>query len=48
LQVLLIAHAFEAGGQILEVRLQIGCVHRFGHLIDAHGFIALEQSITGP
>src|SRR5215475_12654640 len=37
-----IAHPFEAGGQILEVGLQVGCVHRFGHLIDAHGFIALE------
>jgi hypothetical protein len=43
-----VSHAFEAGGQILEVRLQICCVHRFGHLIHAHGFIALEQLITCP
>ena len=43
-----VSHALEAGGQILEVRLQICCVHRFGHLLHAHGFIALEQLLTGP
>jgi len=43
-----VAHPFEAGGEILEMRLQIGCVHRFGHLIHAHGFIAFEQLITCP
>ena len=32
-----VAHPFEAGGEILEIRLQIGCVHRLGHLIHAHG-----------
>jgi hypothetical protein len=43
-----VAHPFEAGGEILEIRLQIGCVHRFGHLIYAHGFIAFEPLITCP
>jgi hypothetical protein len=43
-----VAHPFEAGGEILEIRLQIGCVHRLGHLIHAHGFMALELLITCP
>jgi hypothetical protein len=43
-----VSHAFEAGGELLEVCLQICGVHRFGHLIHAHGFIALEQLITCP
>src|SRR5215467_6095948 len=43
-----VSHPFEAGGEILEIRLQIGCVHRLGHLIDAHGFMAFEQLIACP
>src|SRR5262245_14169252 len=43
-----VAHPFEAGGAILEIRLQIGCVHRLGHLIHAHGFMAFEQLIACP
>jgi hypothetical protein len=43
-----VVHPFEAGGEILEIRLQIGCVHRLGHLIHAHSFIAFEPSITCP
>jgi len=43
-----VTHPFEAGGEILEIPLQIGCVHRLGHLIHAHGFMALEQLITCP
>jgi len=38
----------EAGGEILEIRLQIGGGHRLGPLIHAHGFMALEQLITCP
>src|SRR5882762_1765582 len=44
----LVTHAFEAGRQILEVCLEIFGVHRLGHLIHAHGCIALEQLITCP
>jgi hypothetical protein len=43
-----VAHAFEAGGELLEVRLQSCCVHRLGHLIHAHGFMAFELLITCP
>jgi hypothetical protein len=43
-----VSHAFEAGGELREVCLQICGVHRFGHLIHAHGFMALEQLLTGP
>jgi hypothetical protein len=43
-----VTHAFEAGRQILEVCLEIFGVHRLGHLIHAHGFIAFEQLITCP
>jgi hypothetical protein len=43
-----VAHPCEAGGEILEIRLQIRCVHRLGHLIHAHGFITFEQLITYP
>ena len=43
-----VSHPFEAGGELLEIRLQICCVHRLGHLIHADGFIALEQLITCP
>jgi hypothetical protein len=43
-----VAHPFEAGGEILEVCLQICCVHRLGHLIHAHGFMAFELLITCP
>jgi hypothetical protein len=43
-----VAHPFEAGGELLEVYLQIGCVHRLGHLLHAHGFMAFELLITCP
>jgi hypothetical protein len=42
-----VAHPLEAGGQILQIRLQIVCIHRLGYLIDAHGFVALEPLIAG-
>jgi hypothetical protein len=42
------AHPFEAGGELLEVGLQIGCLHRLGHLIHAHGFMACELLIPCP
>jgi hypothetical protein len=43
-----VSHPFEASGQILEICLQICCIHRLGHLINAHGFVALEKPITCP
>src|SRR5262249_40618149 len=43
-----VSHPCEAGGEILEVCLQLCCVHRLGHLIHAHGFIAFELLITCP
>ena len=44
----MVSHLFEAGGEILEIRLPICGVHRLGHLIHADGFIALKQLITCP
>jgi hypothetical protein len=32
----------------LEICLQIFCIPRLGHLINAHGFVALEEPITCP
>src|SRR5215471_10651737 len=43
-----VAHPCEAGGEILEIRLQICCVHRLGHLIHAHGFMTFELLIPCP
>jgi hypothetical protein len=43
-----VTHPLKAGEEILEIRLQIGCEHRLGHLIHAHSFMAFEQLITCP
>ena len=41
-----VAHPLQAGGQILEIRLQIVCIHRLGHVINPNGFVAMEQPKT--
>jgi hypothetical protein len=43
-----VAHPLQASRHPLAMRLQILGVHRRGPLLAAHGFLALEQSLTGP
>ena len=43
----MVAHPFEASRQSLQICFQIMGIHRLGHFINAHGFVALEHVVAG-